>query len=486
MVMPVITNLNNLVTQSINAQYTNATIKTKYEANSNTNAYTDADKSKLGRITANNAVNLDNLPTTYLSLAGGTITGALTVSGNLTVNGSNTTVNSTTVTTSDNTIVINNGEVGSGVTAGIAGIIVDRGTATDYQFVFVESDDSFKVGTEGSLQKVATREDAPVDTGIAYWDNTTYKFNTTRDINVDSVVVTGLVDGRDVSADGVILDTHVAATGAHGVGTIVGTSEVQTLTNKVLDDINSTVGADHVHYKVRNNTGSVIAKGTVVKATGSQPGTDYITIEPTTSTNDVAIGVVHSTIDVGTDWIGLVVNTGEITGVNTSSWEVGTILYTGTGGGFTTTKPTSGNYQASAYVLRQHNTQGTLLVEFTEPKFIASTTQAGYVQLEDGLTSTSTARALTANQGKVIDGRLSSLETNTHTHSNKAVLDATTASYTIEEQGKLSGIEANAKDDQVASEVPVTTSGNLTSTNVQLALQELQSDIDNFTTVVEW
>jgi ankyrin repeat protein len=40
------------------------------------------------------------------------------------------------------------------------------------------------------------------------------------------------------------------------------------------------------------------------------------------------------------------------------------------------------------------------------------------------------------------------------------------------------GTEVNAKDDQLASEVPVTPVGNLTSNNVQAALIELQGDID--------
>lgn len=43
---------------------------------------------------------------------------------------------------------------------------------------------------------------------------------------------------------------------------------------------------------------------------------------------------------------------------------------------------------------------------------------------------------------------------------------------------KLDTIEPNAKDDQLASEVPVTPVGNLISTNVQAALEEHQSDID--------
>lgn len=43
---------------------------------------------------------------------------------------------------------------------------------------------------------------------------------------------------------------------------------------------------------------------------------------------------------------------------------------------------------------------------------------------------------------------------------------------------KLDTIEPNAKDDQLASEVPITPTGNLASTNVQAALEEHQGDID--------
>lgn len=46
------------------------------------------------------------------------------------------------------------------------------------------------------------------------------------------------------------------------------------------------------------------------------------------------------------------------------------------------------------------------------------------------------------------------------------------------ERSKLAGIEAAAKDDQVAAEVPVTAVGNLASTQAQQAFEELQSDID--------
>jgi hypothetical protein len=50
--------------------------------------------------------------------------------------------------------------------------------------------------------------------------------------------------------------------------------------------------------------------------------------------------------------------------------------------------------------------------------------------------------------------------------------------FSAVDKQKLNGIESNATADQDASDVPVTSAGNLTSENVQLALEELQTDID--------
>jgi len=50
--------------------------------------------------------------------------------------------------------------------------------------------------------------------------------------------------------------------------------------------------------------------------------------------------------------------------------------------------------------------------------------------------------------------------------------------FSAAQKTKLDGIEANAKDDQIASEVVSSASGNLVATNVQSALEELQGDID--------
>lgn len=178
-----------------------------------------------------------------------------------------------------------------------------------------------------------------------------------------------------------------------------------TFSNKVIDSITNLVGANHFHHPVRNISGSTIPAGTLITGNSTQSGTDYIEVIPVTDPQtQIAIGVTHSTL-LQND-TGLAINTGILNDhVDTSMWEVGTILYPNTIGGFTPDKPTTGRYQACAVVTRSHQNQGTLLVEFTEPTYYASVDQAGIVQLDDTLSNTSTTKAATANAVKQLEDK---------------------------------------------------------------------------------
>ncbi|MCT7513668.1 coiled-coil domain-containing protein [Aliarcobacter cryaerophilus] len=153
----------------------------------------------------------------------------------------------------------------------------------------------------------------------------------------------------------------------NGIDSDFTTASESTLTNKTIDDMSNTIGANHVHYKVRNNTGTTILKGTVVKAASTQTGTDYINVEPTTSSTDTGLGIVISDISVSTDWVGLIIAKGEVKNINTNMWNVGTKLYTSNGGTFTNVKPTTNTYQVSGYVHKKHSSQGVIVVDFSEP-----------------------------------------------------------------------------------------------------------------------
>jgi hypothetical protein len=72
------------------------------------------------------------------------------IKGCLQISGSTTTINSTNTEISDNIIVLNKGESGSGVTLGTAGIFVDRGLATNVSIRYNESNNNWQVTNNGT------------------------------------------------------------------------------------------------------------------------------------------------------------------------------------------------------------------------------------------------------------------------------------------------------------------------------------------------
>ena len=72
------------------------------------------------------------------------------VNGNLLVGGNTTQVTKTELSISDNTITLNKGEIGSGVTLGTAGVEVDRGVSANVSILWNEATDRWTLTTDGS------------------------------------------------------------------------------------------------------------------------------------------------------------------------------------------------------------------------------------------------------------------------------------------------------------------------------------------------
>lgn len=134
----------------------------------------------------------------YLLKSGGAITGDLSISGNLTVSGTQTVVDTETLAIQDNIILINRNQTGTPPTTLKGGIEVERGSLTNYQFVFDEANDAFKVGMIGDLQPVATREETPTNGGFAVWNAAANRFDT-QALNA-SVIGASLQAVTDVGA----------------------------------------------------------------------------------------------------------------------------------------------------------------------------------------------------------------------------------------------------------------------------------------------
>ena len=174
-------------------------------------------------ISTNAEIDLNNLDVSLtaaisdrVNKSGDTITGDLTINGNLYLNGTEFIVNTESVSAADNLIVINAGEVGAGVTAGKAGIEVDRGTLTNYQFVFDETDDTFKVGEIGDLVTLAARETSPTANRVPYWDTSSATFKTDRSLTLDS--------SSNLSLIGKISTTSTAADSIETAGGVTAAS----------------------------------------------------------------------------------------------------------------------------------------------------------------------------------------------------------------------------------------------------------------------
>lgn len=123
-----------------------------------------------------------------LGLLSGQFRGSLTITGDLLVSGEKVRVDAVTLEVKDNTVTLNKGEPGSGVTAGSAGIDIDRGALPNYRLVFTEASQTFSVGQVGQEQPVATREGTPKDGGFARWDATQSRFATSSPSQVIEAV----------------------------------------------------------------------------------------------------------------------------------------------------------------------------------------------------------------------------------------------------------------------------------------------------------
>lgn len=101
----------------------------------------------------------------------GNSSSSVTIDGNLTVTGTTTSVETTNSQITDNTIVLNEGETGAGVTLGTSGIEIDRGTLNNVSFVYDDSIDAFKVFDTSTTNLLNVRVAEPSNTSDAATKN---------------------------------------------------------------------------------------------------------------------------------------------------------------------------------------------------------------------------------------------------------------------------------------------------------------------------
>lgn len=112
-------------------------------------------------------------------------THTVTVNGNLTVTGTTTSVETTNTEISDNTITLNNGESGAGVTSGTSGIEVDRGSETNVELRWNESSSYWELTNDGSSYNQITTSAGVGIASVA--DDTTPQLGGDLDLNGHSI-----------------------------------------------------------------------------------------------------------------------------------------------------------------------------------------------------------------------------------------------------------------------------------------------------------
>lgn len=190
--------------------------------------------------------------------------------------------------------------------------------------------------------------------------DTTPQLGGNLDLNGNDINGTGNVDVTgNVIADVVQLRGGVGTQGEMSWSTDEETVKL------IMDGTTLYMGQDtFVH--VRNNTASIITKGTAVYATGTIGASGRITVAPMIANGTIAgrlfIGLTAEDIAIGAD--GQVCSYGKIRGINTTAYNDGDVLWISptVAGQLTATEPTAPNLKiATAFVIHDA-TNGTLMV----------------------------------------------------------------------------------------------------------------------------
>lgn len=224
-----------------------------------------------GQLLKNSAITVDD-------------SGNMTIAGDLTVNGTNFIANTETVLIEDNLLVINKAETGAGVTGGTAGIEVERGTLTNYQFIFDETTDSFKIGEVGSLQKVATREDTPTADGLAIWNNSTSRFDTTLTPAVTSIQI----DGGTAGAKKIVYDSVNTRIDINNSKLLVADTGAMTVSNSANSNIS---------HNIWGNKLALSRASTATIGIGNSSDLGFIVVNGTGNTDAGFFRVYQQTLD---------------------------------------------------------------------------------------------------------------------------------------------------------------------------------------------
>lgn len=188
------------------------------------------------------------------------VTGNAVIDGNLTVSGTTTTVNTQTVTLADNIILLNSDETGTPTQNG--GIEIERGTSTNVQLRWNETNDYWQAG-EGNdpvYSRIATASWLNVGGGLDY-NSSTGEFKHTDTSSQSDVSNTGNTFIQSLSVDtyGHVTDiTSNTVNIGNGAITVTGADDITVTSGSftVNQTGNTAITIDHNDITRTNTSGS--------------------------------------------------------------------------------------------------------------------------------------------------------------------------------------------------------------------------------------
>ena len=271
-------------------------------------------------------------------------------------------------------------------------------------------------------------------------------------LNTSPLLVTPTLSGATVDNAAPYLNFTPTAAPAYQEGRLFYDSTANTLTYyNDNSQMSLNIGQENV-VRVRNQTGSTIADGTVVYvngATGNTP-TVALALANTFATSDI-IGV--TTTSIANNGFGYVTISGLVNGLNTSAFTEGQAVFVSatTPGAFTATEPVAPNYSVQVgVILRANPSVGTLLVSLqaisTEVSHVVGTMligQGGTGQTTANAAFNALAPSQTGNTGKYL------------------TTDGSNTSWATNPLGTVTSVAATVPSFLSITGSPITTSGTL-------------------------
>lgn len=184
-----------------------------------------------------------------------------------------------------------------------------------------------------------------------------------QDVTDNGSTTTNAIDTGGITTDYVQLD--LAATPTPTQGMMFWDVDRSTVDLQLDADVSAKLGQDNFWY-VKNQTGFLIPKGTVVMAVGALGASSRILVGPMVADGSVdakyLLGITAEDILNGND--GFVTNIGKIRGIDTSIYTAGDILYCdpATPGGLTNVQPEAPDLNIPIAFAVDSKSNGTLAI----------------------------------------------------------------------------------------------------------------------------